>query len=410
MLGLHRVACTAALQQFRRERRDACDLDGFAFGQRVANAQLAVVRDADDVAGPCLFRQFTVRGEEQHRVRNRHGLFRAHMCQLHTALEMARRQAQERHAVAVLRVHVGLNLEHKARDLLFFGRDFTRLGAGRLGFGRKTADAFHQFLHAERVDGRTEPDRRQVTFKNGLGIKRRQQFAGHFDLFAQLFQQLGRHVFGQFGIVQTFQLDRLGDLVPVGTVHQFQPVVDHVVGAKEIATNPDGPGRRRDVNRQIFLNFVNNLERVAAFAVHLVTEGQDGQIAQAADLEQLLRLAFNTLRTVNHHHSRVDSGQRAIGVFGKVRVTGGVDKVEAILAEIKGHRRSRDRDTAVFFHLHKVRPRAAGFTLGTDLTGHLDRPAEKQELFGQRRLTRVGVRDDRKGTAPRDFGRQFGAV
>ena len=41
--------------------------------------------------------------------------------------------------------------------------------------------------------------------------------------------------------------------------------------------------------------------------------------------------------------------------------------------------------------------------LGLDRAGHLDRAAEQQQLFGQRGLACVGVRDDRERPAAGDF-------
>ena len=113
MLGFHRVACAYALQQFGREGRDAGETQRLALGQRIADAQLAVVRNPDDVAGPGLVGQFTVRGQEQHRIGHGHGFLRAHMGQLHAAFEMTRCKANEGNPVAMPGVHVGLDLEHE---------------------------------------------------------------------------------------------------------------------------------------------------------------------------------------------------------------------------------------------------------------------------------------------------------
>ena len=60
MLGLHRVARATGLQEFRRKRRDVGHTDRLAFGQRIANAQLPVVRDTNDVARPSFLRQLAV--------------------------------------------------------------------------------------------------------------------------------------------------------------------------------------------------------------------------------------------------------------------------------------------------------------------------------------------------------------
>ena len=56
------------LQKLGREARDAGEVQLLALGERVADAELAVVRDADDVAGPGLLGELAVVGQEQHRV------------------------------------------------------------------------------------------------------------------------------------------------------------------------------------------------------------------------------------------------------------------------------------------------------------------------------------------------------
>ena len=190
--------------------------------------------------------------------------------------------------------------------------------------------------------------------------------------------------------------------------------MEQVIAADEFAPDPDGPGRRRYVDGQIFLNLVDDLEGIAAFAVHLVAKRQDRQIAHPADFEQFLRLAFHTLCAVDHHHGGVHGSQCAIGILGKIRVARRVHQIEPefpILArKIERHRRSADRNAAILLHLHEIRPRAPRLALGPNLTGHLDRTAVQQELLGQRRLPRVGVRDDREGPATADFRRKRGAV
>ena len=144
-------------------------------------------------------------------------------------------------------------------------------------------------------------------------------------------------MFGQFRVVQSADLDAFGDFVPVGPIHQFQPVAQDVVGAHKIAPNPDRPSDRGDVDRQIFLDFVDDIKGIAAFPIHLITKRQDRQIAQAANLKQLLRLAFDPLCPVNHHDGRINCSQRAVGVFGKVRVSGCVHQIEPVFFEIKRH-------------------------------------------------------------------------
>ncbi len=118
-----------------------------------------------------------------------------------------------------------------------------------------------------------------------------------------------------FRIVEPVDLDRVRHPVAVGAVHQFQPVVQDVVAAEEIAAHTDRPGGRRHVDGEVFLDLVDDLERVPRLAVHLVAEGQDRQIPEPADLEELAGLAFDALGPVDDHDRSIDGGERAVGIL-----------------------------------------------------------------------------------------------
>ena len=254
----------------------------------------------------------------------------------------------------MLGVHIGLHLEHEPGDRLFFCRNLPLSRLLRLRLGAVLAHAVHQFLDPEGVDGRAEPDRRHGAVQEGGAVKGGQKFARHFNLFVELRQQIRWHMFGQFRVIHARNLDRFCHLVAVGAVHNLQPVVQEIIGAHKLAPNADGPAGRGDINRQILLNLVDDLKHIAAFAVHLVAKGQDRQVTQPADLKQLLRLAFHALGPVDHHDRGVHSGEGAVGILRKIRVTGGVDQIEAELAVVKGHGRGGYRNAAVGFDLHEV--------------------------------------------------------
>src|SRR3546814_10606108 len=82
-------------------RSEAGERQRFALGQRIADVEVAVVGNADDVARPGLLGQLAVARQEQHRVVHVDGLAAARMLQLGAALEVAGAQPQEGDAVAV---------------------------------------------------------------------------------------------------------------------------------------------------------------------------------------------------------------------------------------------------------------------------------------------------------------------
>ena len=73
----------------------------FAFGQTVADTQLAVVGDADDVAGKGVFRQFAFLCQEHDRRGNFYRFTGTNLIKAHAAFEMPRANTHKGDAVAV---------------------------------------------------------------------------------------------------------------------------------------------------------------------------------------------------------------------------------------------------------------------------------------------------------------------
>ena len=147
--------------------------------------------------------------------------------------------------IPVFGIHVGLDLEDEAGDILLVGGDLARLGRLGLRFGTVIADAVHQVADAEGVDRGAEPDRRERSLQEGGAVERWQQFARHLDLFAQFRQQVSGDMGFEFRIIEPRDRDTFCHLVAIGAVHDVKPVMDQIIGADKVATDPDGPAGRR---------------------------------------------------------------------------------------------------------------------------------------------------------------------
>ena len=201
---------------------------------------------------------------------------------------------------------------------------------------------------------------------------------------------------GQRGIGDGVVLDDLADARAIGRIEHQHAIAREIVGALEILAGAGGPGHGRDVERQGGGDLVEKLDRVAALAVHLVDEGDDRHVAQAADLEQLARARLDALGGVDHHHRRIDRGQGAVGVLAEILVARRVEKIEHRAAILEMHHRGGDRDAALLLDLHPVRARAPCIAARLDRARDMDGAAEQQQLLGQRRLAGVGMGDDRE--------------
>ena len=312
--------------------------------------------------------------------------------QLHAALEGARAQPHERDAVAMLRVHVRLHLEHEAGDFLVLGRNGRGFGGLRTGRRRMAAERVDQLGDTEVLQRGAEIDGRQVAVAIRLAIEFGIAGLGQLDLFGDLGGQRRRVV----------HLAVKGAAIALGAADLAGGEVEN---AFEQPAHADRPAHRCDVERQDVGDLIEQFEGRTPLAVDLVDEGDDRHRAQAADFEQLARLRLDTARRVDDHHGRIDRGQGAIGVFREILVPRRVEQVEGHAVLLERHHRGSDRDAALLLDLHPVRPRPPVLPARLDLARQVDRAAEIEQLFGQRGLTGVRVRDDREGTAGGSHGR-----
>ena len=113
--------------------------------------------------------------------------------QLHAAFELARAQFQHGDAVAVVRVHVRLDLEDEAGDFLFRrvddGVDARPCSALTVfGDGAKRADRRQQLIDAVVAQRRAEQNRRHVAFQEALLFEGREAALDQFGGILQFAQ------------------------------------------------------------------------------------------------------------------------------------------------------------------------------------------------------------------------------
>ena len=211
------------------------------------------------------------------------------------------------------------------------------IGAGSAGCGRgerrPVGDGVEQLADADVGQRRAEEHRRQVTLAVGLEIEggqarsapaRAARGPGERRLVAH-----ARRLDAQFGDV--------GDVRAVGGDARGRCEVE---AAREGDAFAQRPQHRGHVEREAVGDLVHDRERAEAVAVDLVDEGDDRDVAQAADLEEFERLRLDALGGVDHHDRGVDRGQRAVGVLGEVLVARRVEQVEG---QARGTRRSSPR-------------------------------------------------------------------
>ena len=167
-----------------------------------------------------------------------------------------------------------------------------------------------------------------------------------------------------------------------------------VVNAFKLGSYVDGPAKRAHIDFQFRFEFVEDIERVATFAVELIDENYHRSVAHAAHFHEFASLLLHTFSHVDHDYNAIYSSESAVGVLGEVLVTRGVEDIDFVVAVIKTHHRSSHGDAALLFDFHPVGGGCFAYFVRFHGTSHVNGATEEEEFFGKGGLTGIGVRDN----------------
>ena len=188
-----------------------------------------------------------------------------------------------------------------------------------------------------------------MSLKKRLAVKHR---AGHFNKFDFIVEGF-KVIVGQQRL--DCSIARARYHLTFGSGIQFANAqFRQIVSASKILADANRPHHWHHIQCQTFFNLVDQIKWLSRFAVHLVDKGDDGNVAHAADFEQLARPVFNALGPVDDHDGGIYSSECSIGVFRKVFVARRVQQVEHAAAIFKGHHRGHHRNATGFFNAHPV--------------------------------------------------------
>jgi hypothetical protein len=89
--------------------------------------------------------------------------------------------------------------------------------------------------------------------------------------------------------------------------------------------------------------------------------------------------------------------------WAEILVAPRVEEVEGEPLVLEAHHRRGDRDAALALDRHPIRAHPPPLAARLHFARQLERPAKQQQFLGQRRLTGVRVRNDRKGAPARNL-------
>ncbi len=360
--------------------------------------KLSVVIDTDNISGNSVGHKDTVVGHKGQSVRNLHILLFTNVVDLHAGFVLAGADAEERDAVTMFRIHIGLNLEDEAAEFGFIRFNHAFAGITRLRSRSPANERVQDVLHTEVIDTGAEEDRRLVTGKETFQGERFTSALNELDAFSD---------------VPDFQREQLIEPRVIQSLNNFDIVAkflaarsetDKLIVQKREHTSESFSHSNRPCNRgtldfEDVFNFSEQIDRVLDLAVQFIDERNNRSFTQTANFQKFNCLRLHALGGIDNHDCAVNGGQYSIGIFREVLMSRGIEKIDYVIVVLKLHNGAGDGNTALFFNFHPVaRCMTAGFT-SLDRTCELNCSAEKKQLFGKSCFTSVRVRNNREGSS-----------
>jgi len=158
-------------EEFRLEARDRRKPDHPALSQRVADRQIVGVGQPQHIAGIRLLDDRPLIGKKAVGTLQSQRLARLRVDHRQPALEAPGTDAHEGHAVTVLGIHIGLNLEHKAGKSWLCRVDRPHIAQIGLRSGRQFDESVEELAHPEVGQRAAEEDRRLAGGQHPVVVK-----------------------------------------------------------------------------------------------------------------------------------------------------------------------------------------------------------------------------------------------
>ena len=111
-------------------------------------------------------------------------------------------------------------------------------------------------------------------------------------------------------------------------------------------------------------------------------------------------LGLHAIGGIDHHQRCIHGGQHAVSILGKILVARRIQQVNDATTVFHLHHRTGHGNTPLLLDLHPVGGGMAAGLARLDAAGDVDGTGKQQQLFGERGLACVRVRDDGEGASP----------
>ncbi len=394
LFGFQGIGIVYEAEKFGRKAGNPLEVQRFALGKGISDLKIAGIVQADDIPRIGFIDHGFFCRHEGGGVGKLHFPALADVQVVGVALEFPGADSEERDPVAVVGVHIRMDLEHKPGELVFFGVDDAFFGGSGQRLGRDFHEAVQQFPDAEVIHGASEEYRGNFSRQILVSVEFRINGLDDLEFFPQGIGIWFPYVFVERISGKVGDFDFIFFFLFAVRPEEDQFFFVQAVDAFKPLPHANRPAQGSYANIELFLDFVQQIKSVFALPVEFVDEHDDGGIAHAAHVDQFFGLGFHPFSYIDHDDGAIYSGEGTVGVFGKIFVAGGVQDIDFQVAVVECHDRGGDRNTPLALDLHEVGGSAFFNLVGFNGACNLNGASKKQEFFGKGSFPGIRVADD----------------
>ena len=211
-----------------------------ASGQGITDLEVAGIWQTNNIASESLIHHLLLLCHEGRRATETHHLAETYMLVVGVTLETAGANLHEGDATTVVRIHIGMDLEHEAGEVILIGIHLTLQGLHRTGRGSDVDEAIEQLLHSKVVQCRAKEDRGNISSQIGIHVERRIYTLDHLHILTQLGRLRRVDVVFQLRAIDVFELHVLRHILLARRI-EIQLLLIDVIDATETLPHVDRP-------------------------------------------------------------------------------------------------------------------------------------------------------------------------
>ena len=296
----------------------------------------------------------------------------------------------------MLRIHIGVDLKDKSREVALFWLYDSGVRLLRLRVWGNVYKRIEELSHTEVIQCRTEEHGLLSACHIFLSAKLWIDGLHELQLLAEGLCGLFANGFCDGRVINIIKGNALAYFLFFLFEEELDVVLPDVVNPLEVRPHTNRQGEWHYGEPELLLHFIEEVKSIFTLSIELVDENNHRNASHSAYLNELFGLLLHPFCHIDDHNHRIYRCKGTVGVLRKVLVPRSIEDINLMSAIVECQHGSSHRNPPLSLDFHKVGSRTFLYFVGFYRSCLLNSPTEEEEFLCKGSFPCIGVGDNSK--------------